>query len=130
MKVWFIIAFLLFTLSMQAKCINGKIEYIFNRKKIIEKSSYCFGDELISQKCSHKKCSQIEQPPRPIKIPDYTSQYGTPGFKLCFALQGSPQIMKYWNEKDWIATSRCIFTKDEYIEIEALMKKWRNFIVF
>lgn len=95
---------------------------------MIEKSNYCFSDKLISKKCYKKKCTNIHRFPTSIEIKNFFAPVGSPGFKLCKKLQGSPQIMEYWTGKKWVLTSRCIFSKDEYVEIDYLIGKWKIFI--
>ena len=53
---------------------------------------------------------------------------GSPGFKICNQIKGSPQIIEIWNSKEWLSSDRCIFLDGSFIDNGSLMKKikWVN----
>jgi hypothetical protein len=59
-------------------------------------------------------------------IKDYKGNIGSPGFKLCRALDGVPQIFEWKSgDKKWQSTERCLLG-NEFVEIGLLTKIWKK----
>ena len=136
----FIISFAVLLLSLTANakdCFLGKLRYLKRGKRVVENSTYCFLKSIkrktpyiVSQKCYLKKCEIIKNGPHPVVVTNSASNYGTPGFKLCEKLQGSPQLFEYKTKNKWFETGRCIFGHDSYVEIPYLIDTWQKFILW
>ena len=96
-------------------CISGQIRYVRYGKELIENADYCFDSKktlFISKNCVLKKgkCLALISQRKP---DDLVSEYGSPGFKLCYQINGLPQIVDFFDGESWIASNRCFFESDK-----------------
>jgi len=96
---------------------QGKVRYRSFGKIIIENSSYCFNEDrnrLISKNCrdQHNKCLALTQKRIKEDNKNLISQFGSPGFKLCYSYKGKPQLLEFTDGKEWFPLDRCSFEKD------------------
>lgn len=129
--------FLLLLCNAQADCRSADIRIIYQSKAEISKEIVC--DRMVgkiqffvSKSCEEKSngsCEILKRPKKDIVIKNYRSNFGSPGFKLCSALGGVPQIFDYKFNQDsvWKSTERCFFDKD-FVEISLLTSEWKKFI--
>jgi hypothetical protein len=109
-------------------CIEGKIKYLDGAKEIILKENYCF-DSLLRTISSFKKCSNTKEctsnlaGPFLVKVKDIEGKNGSPGFKICAKLNGIPQFLEFWDNENWIKSSRCIFNDGSFVDIGSLTLK-------
>lgn len=111
---------------------DGKIKYLDGKKEVIINESYCY-DSVLKSISSVRKCADkndiekeclINMPgPFEMKLKDVQSEMGSIGFNICNKLNGTPQIIDYWDGSSWIKTSRCIFTDTSYMDISELSMK-------
>lgn len=129
-------AFLLFmpTVTFANNCEDVQIRIIFDRKSVITKEVLCSektSDNMIfylSKSCIEKKCEILSRRKTDLVIKDYYKNIGSPGFKLCTALGGVPQIFEFSKDASWWqSTERCLFEKD-FVEISLLTRQWKGFI--
>ena len=118
-------------------CSSGKIKYTFKQKEKIESVQLCessdkYGEMIYSKNCKGLKCKILKEPfKRPVNLKKYAQAIGSPGFKVCRELKGSPQIIKYQiNKSEWKQDSRCIFNKSTFVSINVLMEIWKDFILY
>ncbi len=103
-------------------CIKGKIRFVEGKKEIIQNEDYCY-ESLPRKIYSSGKCKEsfkcFAQMTKPIHLKkmDVAGQVGSPGFKICEKIGGVPQIMEFWDEEEWIKTSRCLFKDSSYVDI-------------
>lgn len=134
MKKLFLGLFL--TINAFAECEKVETKIIFDKKPVINKEEICSivtSDSTkyyLSKSCEKEKCEILKRTAKEIKIENYTHNIGSPGFKLCEALEGIPQIFEFKKikDKEWESTSRCLFGKSDFVEISFLMMKWKGFI--
>lgn len=116
-------------------CQDYQVKIIFERKAVLSKETLCShksSDNMIfyvSKNCADSKCDILKRKKTDLVIKDYTSNIGSPGFKLCNELGGIPQIFEFApvGSKLWQSADRCLFEKD-FVEISLLTKEWKNFI--
>lgn len=131
----FLLAIFSVGLMAKEKCSEGTIQYIYKKKKIEKKLSFCFDEDkrdkyIYSKNCKGLKCKQLLIPEkRPVNIKQYKSSIGSPGFKVCRELGGSPQIIKYSFGKKWNQSSRCIFDDSTFASNNLLLKLWKGLII-
>ena len=138
-KIFLMIMFLFLfliqnTLAYEASCVNGKIKWFKMGKEKYEKRSYClfsYQDQsfFISKSCYQEPCLAKQEIKKPIFVKDYYSEYGTPVFKLCKALLGTPHIMSYQWKGEWIASNRCVFKDSSYVQGAYLLIRWKEYII-
>ena len=113
-------------------CIDGKIKYFEGKSEVISKESYCYNsvDKTISSsiKCAKakdkdKECLSENTNPILIKSSALNSTIGSPGFMICKSIDGVPQIMEYWDSKNWIPSARCLFKDKSFIDLGSLSVK-------
>jgi hypothetical protein len=116
-------------------CFETTIKFYYNGKLEFEKNQLCrksYEDKktfYISKSCVNDQCEILKRAKKPIEIKDYISNLGSPGFKLCFALDGVPQIFEFENQqKKWLSSERCIFKNNDFVEISLLSREWKNLI--
>jgi hypothetical protein len=113
------------------QCIsNGKMKYILNKKEIIIYENFCFNNDrniLISKNCYHNQACIA------LKFRNIANQnlfnkgIGTPGFNLCYQLNGIPQILDFNDGKNWFHLDRCQFKQDgSFIDTGSLINIWSN----
>ncbi len=135
MKKYLASLFFLISFTVSAKnCEIYDVKIIFDRKDILTKEILCTqknADNLIfytSKSCDQNKCEILKRKKTTLRIPDYTANLGSPGFKLCTELGGVPQIFEFKKKKEiWQSTERCFFEKD-FVEISYLTYQWKSFI--
>lgn len=115
-------------------CFLTTTKIIFNRTPELEKATLCeykTSDKMlfyVSKKCTKGNCEILKREKKPIVIKNYQSVMGSPGFKLCDALFGVPQIFDFLDrQKKWQSTERCFFGRD-FVEISLLTREWKSFI--
>ena len=137
MKLFLLIVLsIVFSISALASdCNDYQVKIIFDRKAVITKEILCSQkstDNMIfyvSKNCFDKKCEILKRKKIELIIKDYTSNLGSPGFRLCSELGGIPQIFEFTSTLAnlWQSTERCLFEKD-FVEISLLTKEWKNYI--
>ena len=112
--------------SLPDHCISGQIRFTRYSKETVEKADYCFNSEktfLVSKNCVSKKAQCIALMSKRNEIEDLVSEYGSPGFKLCYQVHGLPQIIEFYDGEAWVSTSRCFFKSDKsFINMDLLIK--------
>ena len=130
-----ILSVLLFSFNLHAECFQVETKIIFDSKPVLAKETLCSlvdSDKMlfyVSKTCSSQQCDILKRTPAPLKINGYYQNLGSPGFKLCEALGGVPQIYEFKKKgKDWESTDRCMFGKSDFVEISFLSLRWKKFI--
>lgn len=100
---------------------TGKIKFLDDKKIVVEKLSYCFDSE--SKLFISPKNSFLAKNPIKLKFTEVHSEMGSLGFNLCQKIEGIPQFIDYWDGKNWISTSRCIFSDKSFVDISTLAAK-------
>jgi len=122
--------------GMAQECQDYQTKIIFDQKTVIEKEVLCkkkTADNTVyyvSKSCAKETCDILVKKKSAIKIKNYTGNMGSPGFKLCFAMGGVPQIFEFQalkNPSEWESSERCFFGKD-FVEISLLMREWKGFV--
>ena len=102
--------------SVQAadlECAPGKIKSLQFGKTKITSANLCTNskrDVLQSQNCAQRKCAAL-RPTANVEVP-VAHQNGKPGFKLCWALSGVPEIIEFEFKGKWFKLDRCVFPQD------------------
>jgi hypothetical protein len=99
----------------------GKIKFLDDKKIVVEKIAYCFDSEsklFISPKSSFPTKNPIK-----LKFSEVHSELGSLGFNICHKVEGIPQFIDYWDGKNWISTSRCMFSDKSFVDIATLATK-------
>lgn len=118
-------------------CEKMRIKVIYDKKPIITEEVLCIkkaaGNLIfyISESCVNNGCEILTRDKAPLSIKDYTSRIGSPSFKLCTELGGTPQIFEYTNIKmkeEWRSTERCLFNQKDFVETPLLTHEWKSFI--
>lgn len=139
MQIKLFIIILLFSpfVSGEEICGVGKIKYILKQKEVIKTVSMCenikkFGEYIYSINCRALDCRFVKDPyKKPISLKKYARSVGSPGFKVCRELKGSPQIIQYQlNSKEWKQDARCIFGKSSFVSNHILMSIWKDYILY
>lgn len=139
-KLRLIGSFILLVVSLEilgAECENYQIKIIFEGKDVFTKEVMCaIKDEenmryYVSQSCKNEDCEIFKKNIKPLKIKNYFSRVGSPGFKLCDHLGGVPQIFSFKknSEKNWQTSERCLMNLSDFIEISLLTDKWKKHII-
>lgn len=130
-----IILFLWINSLFAKDCFETTTKIIYMKKIEVEKTTLCkktTTDKMlfyISPSCQNDQCEILKRTKKKIVIPSYMKNTGSPGFKLCHALGGIPQSFDFQDEKKlWNSTERCIFNRDDFIEISLLTHDWKKFI--
>lgn len=117
-------------------CTKGSIKYTHNKESKQENIVFCFDEDkrdkfIYSKNCKGLKCDQVKEPWRKgIDLGKYPSSVGSPGFKVCRELGGSPQIIEFQiNDEEWNQSSRCIFNDDTFVSNNLLIKLWKPYIL-
>lgn len=132
----FITLFFLSTNLMASECQEKDIKIIFDRKPVLTKEVICLkktADNMVfyvSKSCATGKCDVLKKKKTLLKIENFYSNMGSPGFKLCEELGGVPQIFEFKNTKDvsFQSAERCLFSKNDFLENSLLIKEWKSFI--
>lgn len=126
MKFLFYIIFL--SGNIFADCVSHNISIVQNQKRITNKEDLCeFTYKnlkfFVSKKCSEKQneCLSLLRE-EAVDVKNAFSEIGSPGFKLCYAVKGSPQIFEFEKNKITEESDRCILGDGLWIEIPLLMK--------
>lgn len=122
--------------SLHAECFQVETKIIYDSKPVVTKESLCSivdSDKMlfyVSKSCSSQQCEILKRKPQKLVIKDYYQNIGSPGFKLCEALGGVPQIYEFRKSgaKNVESTDRCLFGKSDFVEISLLSSKWKSFI--
>lgn len=139
-KGFLALCFLLLTQAFaEESCGPGKIKYTNKGKEVVKALSFCVQVEkrgilLTSITCKGGQCKELKDPhKRPVNLGKYPDTIGSPGFKVCRELGGSPQIIEYqYPDKfkdQWKQSSRCLFREDTFASNNFLMKLWKPFII-
>ncbi len=116
------------------ECFSVETKIIFHSSPEMDQEVFCerhLGQILfyVSKSCETSQCSLLKAKRSPIMIQDYHGQMGSPGFKLCRALKGTPQIVEWRRDQTqkWQSFGRC-FMGDDFVEIGLLVNLWKPFI--
>lgn len=117
-------------------CTKGSIRYIHNKKIKKENIVFCIDQDkrdkfIYSKNCKGLMCDQVKEPWRKgIDLGKYPSSVGSPGFKVCRELGGSPQIIEFQiNDGEWNQSSRCMFNNKTFVSNNLLIKLWKPYIL-
>lgn len=109
----------------------GKIRFRYAGREVEESSSYCYNPKrsvFISKSCrDSNKCAahkvDVCEPGNWV----LQGKFGTPGFRLCQAVKGSPQLLEFFDGKKWWSMDRCYFEADQsFVDTGILLKKRRD----
>ncbi|MBC7713891.1 MAG: hypothetical protein H7177_11160 [Rhizobacter sp.] len=136
MKKLFFTLFILASGNLYAKpCNEVQVRIVFEGRPAVTKETLCSiktPDNMlfyISKSCEDKKCEILKRKKSKFEIKDYTGNLGSPGFKICDELGGIPQIFEFSRGSDlWQSTERCLFNKNDFVEISLLTREWKSFI--
>lgn len=127
--------FLSVALSAEEHCEKIKIKYIENQDEKMTQVEACLDKDerdryIYSKSCQGLKCRVLSKPEaRPVSLKDYKSSIGSPGFKVCRELKGSPQIFSYKYLGKWYKTDRCLFENGSFASTNLIFKLWDGFIL-
>lgn len=114
--------------SLSAKCFTAKSSIIENQKRIESKEEICEYQYknlkfYVSKRCSDKQneCLGLLRE-ETVEVKNAYSEIGSPGFKLCYAVKGSPQIFEFEKDHSMEESDRCLLGNDLWVEIPLLMK--------
>lgn len=132
-KIIFLLIVSSFQVGAEEVCKNGEIRYMHNQKYVSNVQRFCMEkNKVYSLGCKGNKCDFLQSPEkRPVDISQSNSTLGSPGFKVCRALGGQPQIFEYRfsDQKDWTEDSRCIFGKDEFVSNDMILGLWKDYTI-
>ncbi len=120
--LFFVISSVAASENSQLTCISGKIKVTAFGDETIQREKFCFDKDfagIYSSSCRKNDCQAFKNPKRYYPNELYT-KYGSPGFKLCRALQGTPEIIEFYAEKEWHGTDRCTFS-DGFVDTDTLL---------
>ena len=128
---------LAFSVHSIEQCGKGVIKFTYkNQEKQIDEV-FCYDEDrfdqyIYSKDCSSLACKELVNPAaRPISLRSYPSTVGSPGFKICRELGGSPQIIEFqFKSTDWHQSSRCIFSNNTFVSNNLLIKLWKPYILY
>ncbi len=132
----FLISILSLPFIANADCSLLETSYIYQQKEILKKEKVCLVELekikfYMSEKCLHESdvnssvCSWgFKNLLKNVVMEKDDIRTGTPGFKLCRALNGTPQIFSVIRSGIKEETDRCFFSEDRWFEISWLMKKY------
>jgi hypothetical protein len=108
--------------------LHGRVKYILDKNEIIESADYCIQEitgHIISKSCygEKSKCQALAASGVHIERGRLTSEFGTPVFKVCRIVGGSPQIFSYFKSGKWIEISRCLFPDKSFIDNDFLYRR-------
>lgn len=134
---YFIIIISFFSLcDAKEICSTGEISYIFKQKKVIQNLEFCFDKDkrdnyIYSKNCMGLSCKEVQNPhEKPLILSKYKHSIGSPGFKVCRELGGSPQIINFKIKNESHQGSRCIFNDTTFVSNNLLMKIWKDYILY
>lgn len=111
-----------------AKCFLTTTSHIESQKKIEKKEEICeskYKDLIfyVSKKCfdKHNECLPLLRE-ETVEVKNAYSEFGSPGFKLCYTLKGNPQIFEYKKDNAIEESDRCLLGSGLWVEIPFLMK--------
>ena len=113
-------------------CEEKATRYILNKMPKSQKEEICFSAKL--DMANSKECSPVSNPKcwfskidKKKKISDYIGPRGSPGFNLCHALKGSPQIYEIELKPNvWRSYSRCFSpNKKHFVDISTLIPLYK-----
>ena len=120
------------SLARALTCTDGSIRVRQSGDLAYSNSSYCYNDTktfLISKNCFNRRCSihQLDFSKLTKKI--LFSPIGSPGFRICRALNGEPEIMQFQVSAKWWDLDRCIFAKDRaFIDTSSLTRLFIKYL--
>lgn len=117
-----LLVFLTFAAGASAlECAPGKIKSLQFGKTKITSANLCTNskrDVLQSQNCAEGKCVAL----RPAADAPAANQNGKPGFKLCWAQGGVPEVIEFEFKGRWFKLDRCLFPQDgSFIDTATLL---------
>lgn len=135
-KIFFLYSVFICILTEVNACEEVEIKIIYDKKEEFSKEILCSkktADNMIfylSKGCVDDACDVLKRKKNTLVIKNYNSQIGSPGFKICEALGGIPQIFEFKKSHStkWESTERCLFEKNEFVEISLLSREWKKFI--
>jgi len=135
-KIFFLYIIFVFILTEANACEEVEVKVIYDKKAEFSKEILCSkktADNMIfylSKSCENDACEVLKRKKSTLVIKNYYSQIGSPGFKLCEELGGIPQIFEFKKIKStkWESTERCLFEKNEFVEISLLTREWKQLI--
>ncbi|ATH08327.1 hypothetical protein BIY24_10320 [Halobacteriovorax marinus] len=133
-KLFFLSLILISSSFAEEVCKDGQIKYTEHQKEVIKNVKICKDSEgsIYSTNCSKLKCNFLKEPfKRPLDFRKYAGTMGSPGFKACRELKGSPQIIKYKfnGEKYWLDDARCIVDKKTFVSNAIILEVWKSYIL-
>lgn len=98
------------------ECLSGgKLRFLALGSRHEESSSYCFDKTrslFLSRSCHERECAAKKAKGCEVPAEKLRGEVGTPGFKLCKAVGGEPQILEFHDGKKWWSMDRCLFLAD------------------
>jgi hypothetical protein len=133
-KIFFLCVLFVFILAEVHACEEFEIKIIYDKKAEYSKEILCTkktADNMIfylSKGCVDDACDVLKRKKNTLVIKNYNSQIGSPGFKICAELGGIPQIFEFKKSHStkWESTERCLFEKNEFVEISLLTREWKK----
>lgn len=115
-------------------CQTLKTRHILNGKTIEESETVCLFKRKQNLNASSKNCYPILNSQcqfRTIKkekdFSSYVTEIGSPGFNLCHALNGSPQLFEIEIKGEWKPFSRCFWQESkEFVDIDELVAYYKT----
>ena len=112
-------------------CITGKLRHRMHRTWVEEASAYCYNVDktaLKSNSCSERgACAAESASLRKLDRSALNSTLGSPGFNLCYAAGGRPQLLEFWADERWFELDRCTFPRDgSYVSTGLLAARLRE----
>lgn len=127
----FLIAFLFLgsaSFGAEVTCSSGSIIRSISFEKVKVDSDICFitdtQDKFYVSKLCKKKCAAISRRFIPVDRKKLFTSSGKPGFKLCKAYGGKPELIDIiTKDNKKIRTDRCVFSDESFVSTEYLLKK-------
>lgn len=124
----------LISLNIQAKetCGPGVIQYLDEGKEIVERKRFCLEDSelnkfIYSESCKGRACKPLTDFALETIELGGRHDIGSPLFKLCREIGGSPQIITFSFDKvEDYKGSRCLFKDGTFVSNGLLMHVYRD----
>lgn len=130
------ICFLLcFPLMGNETCTNVETKHVEGQDEKSSRTEACVRKDerdiyIYSKNCKGLECKVLKEPAtKPVSLRGYKRSIGSPGFKVCRELEGSPQIFSYKYSGKWYKTDRCIFEDGSFASTNLLLKLWDGYIL-
>ena len=96
--------------AMELKCTDGQIRWYHEKKQSQEIINYCTNDDgtvFVSKDCYLTQCWKKFNITQLALDKAIDQEIGSPGFAICRALKGVPQIIEFEHQKRWVSLDRC-----------------------